>query len=137
MSLLASGNTAGRSRVAPDMDLLDAVVIGAGQAGLSAAYHLRRRGMDDVVVLDAEDGPGGAWRHRWDSLTMATVNGIRELPDAPAPEVGGDVPANIAVPAYFAEYEERFDLRVHRPVRVSRVERIGEPGTPQIGRAHV
>ena len=60
MSLLASGNTAGRSRVEPDMELLDAVVIGAGQAGLSAAYHLRRRGMEDVVVLDAEDGPGGA-----------------------------------------------------------------------------
>lgn len=79
------------------MELLDAVVIGAGQAGLSAAYHLRRRGVRDVVVLDAEDGPGGAWRHRWDSLTMATVNGIRELPDTPAPEVGGDVPANIAV----------------------------------------
>ena len=122
MSLLASGNTAGRSRVEPGMDLLDAVVIGAGQAGLSAAYHLRRRGMDDVVVLDAEDGPGGAWRHRWDSLTMATVNGIRELPDAPAPEVGGDVPANIAVPAYFAEFEARTGLAIRRPVRVTRVE---------------
>ena len=156
MSLLASGNTAGRSRVEPGMDLLDAVVIGAGQAGLSAAYHLRRRGMDDVVVLDAEDGPGGAWRHRWDSLTMATVNGIRELPDAPAPEVGGDVPANIAVPAYFAEFEARTGLESRRPVRVTRVEEdpagagerqgsllvraVGADGRAlpvQIGRAHV
>ncbi|MEW3697739.1 FAD-binding protein, partial [Pseudomonas aeruginosa] len=59
------------------------VVIGAGQAGLSAAYHLRRRGFvgltpnDDgaagvpedapgtFVVLDAETAPGGAWQHRW------------------------------------------------------------------------
>ncbi|MFL0456296.1 FAD-dependent oxidoreductase [Brachybacterium paraconglomeratum] len=104
------------------MGLLDAVVIGAGQAGLSSAYHLRRRGVEDVVVLDAEDGPGGAWRHRWDSLTMATVNGIRELPDAPAPGVGGDVPANIAVPAYFAEFEARTGLAIRRPVRVTRVE---------------
>ncbi|WP_346922519.1 FAD-dependent oxidoreductase [Glutamicibacter creatinolyticus] len=38
------------------------VVIGAGQAGLSAGYHLLRRGMRpwvDFVMLDANDGPGG------------------------------------------------------------------------------
>jgi cation diffusion facilitator CzcD-associated flavoprotein CzcO len=97
-------------------------VIGAGQAGLSAAYHLQRRGLHDVAVLDAEEGPGGAWRHRWDSLTMSTVNGIRELPDTPAPEVGGDAPANLAVPAYFAAFEARTGLEVQRPVRVTRVE---------------
>jgi len=104
------------------METLDAVVIGAGQAGLSAAYHLRRRGVHEMAVLDAEDGPGGAWRHRWDSLTMATVNGIRELPDTPAPEVAGDVPAHRAVPAYFAEFETSTGLEVQRPVRVTRVE---------------
>ena len=54
-------------------------VIGAGQAGLSAAYHLRRQGLE-YVVLDGEDGPGGAWRHRWRSLRMGTVNGIFDLP---------------------------------------------------------
>lgn len=91
---------------------VDVVVIGAGQAGLSAAYHLRRRGFvpaaagphegahtgardgapDDTtsgaptfVVLDADDAPGGAWQHRWASLRMATVNGIHELPGAPVP----------------------------------------------------
>ncbi|MCB0885146.1 MAG: NAD(P)-binding protein, partial [Propionibacteriaceae bacterium] len=66
------------------------VVIGAGQAGLAAAYHLLRRGFVSAldfpeagrsfVVLDHETGPGGAWRHRWESLTMATVNGIFDLP---------------------------------------------------------
>ena len=59
---------------------VDALVIGAGQAGLSAAWHLRRLAID-FVVLDANAHPGGAWQHRWDSLTMATVNGIHELPD--------------------------------------------------------
>ena len=79
----------------------DVVVIGAGQAGLSAAYHLQRRGFVPAqrpairgrarpprtaatyVVLDAEAGPGGAWRHRWKSLLMATVNGISDLPGIP------------------------------------------------------
>ncbi|GAA1283461.1 FAD-dependent oxidoreductase [Brachybacterium alimentarium] len=100
----------------------DVVVIGAGQAGLSAAYHLQRRGVSSVVVLDAEAGPGGAWRHRWDSLTMATVNGIRELPDMPAVEAEPQEPARRAVPDYFATFEQRFDLQIERPVRVTLVE---------------
>lgn len=101
---------------------VDVVVIGAGQAGLSAAYHLQRRGGLRFVVLDAEDGPGGAWRHRWDSLTMAGVNGIRELPGMPSVEAADAEPANRVVPAYFADFEQRFDVRVRRPVRVTRVE---------------
>lgn len=47
--------------------MLGAIVIGAGQAGLSAAYHLKRRGLvpeEDFIVLDSNDGPGGAWRIR-------------------------------------------------------------------------
>jgi FAD dependent oxidoreductase len=53
-------------RLRPDQPARSApvVVIGAGQAGLSAAYHLQRRGLQ-YVVLDGEDGPGGAWLHRW------------------------------------------------------------------------
>ena len=110
------------------MRTLDAVVIGAGQAGLSAAHHLLRRGITAIAVLDAEEGPGGAWRHRWDSLTMATVNGIRELPDMPVPAVDDEVSANIAVPAYFAEFEARGGIPVERPVRVTRVE--DDPSAP-------
>jgi cation diffusion facilitator CzcD-associated flavoprotein CzcO len=107
----------------PDV-VLDSLVIGAGQAGLSASYHLTRRGIDHVV-LDADDRPGGAWQHRWDSLTMADVHGVADLPDAPAPERSSRR-ANEAVPAYFAEYELRHDLPVIRPVRVDRVESSGE-----------
>ena len=71
------------------------VVIGAGQAGLSAAYHLKRRGFvgafeesgapHTFIVLDANPLPGGAWQHRWDSLTMRTVNSIFDLPGMPKP----------------------------------------------------
>ena len=87
------------------MRIYDAVVIGAGQAGLSASYHLRRLGLDHVV-LDADERPGGAWRHRWDSLTMADVHGVADLPDAPAP--GGSAErANVVVPAWFGGAEFR------------------------------
>ncbi|MDO5682551.1 MAG: FAD-dependent oxidoreductase [Propionibacteriaceae bacterium] len=97
-----------------------AVVIGAGQAGLSAAYHLQRLGLD-FVVLDANDAPGGAWQHRWDSLTMADVHGVANLPGQPVPDFDPQARANAQVPAYFTDYERQFNLPVERPVRVLRV----------------
>lgn len=102
------------------METLDAVVIGAGQAGLSASYHLRRRGIEHVL-LDADPSPGGAWQHRWDTLTMRDVNGIADLPGSPVPSSAGDERANTFVPAYFEAYEREHDLPVLRPVRVRRV----------------
>ncbi|WP_111768427.1 flavin-containing monooxygenase [Nakamurella deserti] len=107
------------------MEQTDVLVIGAGQAGLSAAYHLRRTGIPHVV-LDANAAPGGAWQHRWPTLTMATVNGIRELPDFPVPPGNPEERASDAVPRYFAEYERAFDLDVRRPVRVRSVSSRGD-----------
>ncbi|SBS74871.1 NAD(P)-binding domain-containing protein [uncultured Microbacterium sp.] len=112
---------------------VDVAVIGAGQAGLSAAYHLRRRGFvpassgdPSFIVLDADAAPGGAWQHRWASLRMATVNGIHELPGSPVPPVDPRAASRDVLPAYFAEYEERHDLRVLRPVTVSAVRRMDD-----------
>ncbi|MDR6993125.1 FAD-dependent oxidoreductase [Luteimonas sp. 3794] len=48
-------------------DEVDVLVIGGGQAALATAYFLRRTGLSYLLV-DAEDGPGGAWRHAWDAL---------------------------------------------------------------------
>ncbi|GAA1837681.1 FAD-dependent oxidoreductase [Microlunatus capsulatus] len=111
------------------MDVLATVVVGAGQAGLSTAHHLVRLGLRpgaDVVVLDADDAPGGAWQHRWDTLTMADVHGVAALPDLAVPPFSDDRPANLVVPAYFADYERRHGLGVLRPVAVERVEPAGE-----------
>ena len=55
---------------------VDIVVIGAGQAGLSAAYWLGQRGITPgrgYVVLDHAPRAGGAWQHRWPSLTLSTT----------------------------------------------------------------
>ncbi|MCR2763475.1 NAD(P)/FAD-dependent oxidoreductase [Microbacterium sp. zg.B48] len=115
---------------------VDVVVIGAGQAGLSAGYHLQRRGFVPVgrasqgertfVVLDANDRPGGAWQHRWASLKMATVNGIHELPGHAVPEAAGHAASRDVLPPYFSEYESKYALDVRRPVRVTAVRRADE-----------
>jgi thioredoxin reductase len=102
------------------------VVIGAGQAGLSAAYHLKRLGCAPVhgfVVLDQSPSPGGAWQFRWPSLTLSTVNRIHDLPGLrfaeAVPTDASEAQAAVAVPHYFAEYERRFELPVYRPVQVT------------------
>ncbi|GAA3681592.1 NAD(P)-binding domain-containing protein [Nocardioides ginsengisoli] len=106
------------------MHVYDAVVIGAGQAGLSASFHLTRLGIDHVL-LDANDHPGGAWQHRWDSLSMHDVHGVADLPDAPAPGDSGER-ANTVVPAWFGAYEDEHRLPVVRPVRVDEVTSDGD-----------
>lgn len=120
------GHSGGTRGVAPHVDThsVDVVVIGAGQAGLSAGYHLRRTGFapgSGFVILDGDDGPGGAWQHRWPTLRMDRVHGIHDLPGLPFPPADPQGPAAEQVSAYFAEYEKAFDLPVQRPVRVRAV----------------
>jgi thioredoxin reductase len=108
---------------------VDVVVIGAGQAGLSAAYHLlhasARSGtprLDGVVVLDSNAAAGGAWQHRWRTLSVADVHGIYRLPGVgDAPDLPAAEAASAAIPTYFAEYEHRWGIEVERPVRVMSV----------------
>ena len=111
----------------------DIVVIGAGQAGLSSAYHLKKRGLvpdRGFVVLDQAPQPGGAWQFRWPSLKLSTVNRIHDLPGMPFSEAvdtdATEVEASVAVPRYFAAYEKTFDLPVYRPVKVTVVCDRGE-----------
>ncbi|MFT4185652.1 MAG: NAD(P)-binding domain-containing protein [Micrococcaceae bacterium] len=104
------------------------IVIGAGQAGLSAGYQLRRRGFVNAItnphadhtfiIFDANPAPGGAWQHRWESLRMETVNGIFDLPDFPKPSINLAEPARIAIPNYFTDFEKHFELPILRPVTV-------------------
>ncbi|MFF4710865.1 NAD(P)-binding domain-containing protein [Streptomyces eurythermus] len=103
---------------------VEVVVIGAGQAGLSAAYHLRRTGLApdrDFVVLDHSPGPGGAWQFRWPSLTFGKVHGMHALPGMELTDADPSRPSSEVVREYFDRYERAFDLRVRRPVDVRAV----------------
>ncbi|MBT2511280.1 NAD(P)/FAD-dependent oxidoreductase [Streptomyces sp. ISL-98] len=105
---------------------VDVVVIGGGQSGLAAGYHLRRLGLD-FVILDAQAGAGGAWQHAWESLHLFSPAAYSSLPGRPMPVQAGEVyPDASHVVGYLTSYEERYELPVHRPVRVQGVHRDGQ-----------
>lgn len=108
----------------------EVVVIGAGQAGLAAARTLRRAGLrpgHELLVLDANAGPGGAWRHRWPSLTLGRAHGIADLPGLRLGEFDSQTPAAEVVADYYGRYEQEFDLAVERPARVRSVRTAHDP----------
>jgi cation diffusion facilitator CzcD-associated flavoprotein CzcO len=106
------------------------VIVGAGQAGLSVAFYLRRLGLDpgnDFVVLDRGPGPGGAWQLRWDALKLGYAHRVNDLPGMDELGISFDdadrqVPAKAVVADFYARYEEHFGLQIVRPADVTRVE---------------
>ncbi|MFQ6849793.1 ArsO family NAD(P)H-dependent flavin-containing monooxygenase [Streptomyces sp. 35M1] len=101
----------------------DVVVVGGGQAGLAAGYHLRRQGLD-FVILDAEAAPGGSWQHMWDSLHLFSPAGHSSLPGRLMPAQAGETyPDADHVVDYLADYEKRYDLPVAHGTRVNAVRR--------------
>ncbi len=123
-----SGSTSG--------DPLDVLIIGGGQAGLAVGYYLRRTGMS-FAILDAGEGPGGAWRCGWDSLHAFSPARYSSLPGRVMPGGPDKYPTRDEVVGYLADYEERYGLLVHRPVRVEAVERRGEVLAAKIGHTWV
>ncbi|MEU9244419.1 ArsO family NAD(P)H-dependent flavin-containing monooxygenase [Streptomyces sp. NPDC048385] len=103
----------------------DVVVIGGGQSGLAAGYHLRRLGVD-FVILDAQSTPGGAWQHTWDSLHLFSPAAFSSLPGRlMLSQPGEEYPDAAHVVTYLCDYEKRYDLPLERPVRVLGVHKEG------------
>lgn len=115
----------------PKRERLDVVVIGGGQAGLSAGYHLQRAGAR-FVILDANPRVGDAWRNRWDSLRLFTPAKFDSLDGMPFPASGNYFPTKDEMADYLEQYARRFDL----PVRTNmRVERLFKRGARYVARA--
>jgi len=103
--------------------LLDVLVLGGGQSGLATGYFLRRTGRP-FAILDGEAGPGGAWRHGWDSLHLFSPAEWSSLPGWQMPQRPGQTyPDRDTVLDYMADYEGRYDLPVERPVGIVSVAR--------------
>src|SRR3954464_14154353 len=104
---------------------LEVLVIGAGQAGLAMAWHLRRMGIRFVIV-DAGSRIGQAWRSRWDSLRLFSPAEYDSLPGLPFPAPAGSYPTKDQVADYLAAYAARFELPVLLDAAVTRLTREQE-----------
>lgn len=111
------------------------VVIGAGQAGLSAAYFLQRLGLEageEFVLLDRGPEPGGAWQHRWRAMRLGSAHRVNDLPgmDELGLSFGAadrNAPARDVVVDYYRRYEEHYGFKIVRPATVARVSDTGGP----------
>lgn len=100
---------------------VDALVVGAGQAGLAVSHELARHGVDHVVLERGRIGQ--SWRDRWESFCLVTPNWSVQLPDA---AYGGDDPDGFMprdeIVAYLEDYATRSGARVREEVTVNSVE---------------
>ena len=120
-------------RTGSRVERFDTIVVGGGQAGLSAGYHLQQRDVDFVIV-DAQRRLGDVWRNRWDSLRLFTPAKHSGLPGMPFPATPGHLPDKDEVADYLERYAERFDLPVRTGTVAERLSHDGERWTLLTGR---
>ncbi len=103
----------------------ETMIIGGGQAGLAAGYHLAKRGVPSVI-LDAGERIGDSWRTRWDSLRLFTPAHFDGLPGMRFPAPKWTFPTKDEFADYLQAYAARFDLPVRTGVSVNGLRRDGD-----------
>jgi putative flavoprotein involved in K+ transport len=115
-----SGEGAQEMSSKPNVEYYDTVVIGGGQAGLTAGYYLS--GQDQpFVILDANERIGDAWRKRWDSLRLFTPACLSALPGRPISAPAWSFPTKDELADYLEDYAAHFQLPVRTSVGVERL----------------
>lgn len=87
----------------------DAIVIGAGPAGLAAAQRLEASGLKSVI-FDKAEAIGAVWRRHYDRLHLHTPRAHSALPGLPMPATFGRYPSRAQFIDYLQEYAKKFEL---------------------------
>lgn len=98
------------------------IVIGAGQAGLSVGYYLKKNNIP-FIILDANKRVGDSWRSRWDSLRLFTAAKFNGLAGMRFPASPNYFPTKDEMAEYLESYAEHFNLPVHTGVKVDGLSR--------------
>ena len=98
----------------------DAIIIGAGPAGLACAMTMRTAGLK-AAVLEKAGTVGSAWRRHYDRLHLHTDRRHSGLPDMAMPKSYPAYPSRAQMVDYLESYAARFDVRPTFDAAVSRI----------------
>ncbi|MBD2714154.1 NAD(P)-binding domain-containing protein [Microvirga sp. STR05] len=90
----------------------DTLVIGAGQAGLAAAYYLQQRNID-FLLLEERAAVGDVWASRFDALRLFSPRWASSLPGLPWPGSALGYPTKDEAAAYLRQYAAHFRFPIH------------------------
>jgi cation diffusion facilitator CzcD-associated flavoprotein CzcO len=102
----------------------DAIIVGAGPAGLASAMAMRAAGLE-VAVFEKADSVGAVWRRHYDRLHLHTDRKHSGLPGMAMPPSYPTYPSRLQVVEYFESYAARFDIRPVFNTVVSSIRRDG------------
>jgi putative flavoprotein involved in K+ transport len=98
----------------------EAIVAGAGPAGLAAAAVLRTRGFE-VLVLERSEAVGARWRSRYDGLRLNTMRTLSTLPGLRMGLRVGRYASRDDFVAYLERYAEHHRLAIRFGTALERV----------------
>ena len=107
------------------MENPDAVIVGAGPAGLAMAASLKRQGLN-AVLLDKADKVGSVWRRHYDRLHLHTDRSHSGLPGLAIPKAYGRYPSRAQFVDYLGLYAARFNLKPVFNSAVTTIRREGD-----------
>ena len=88
----------------------DAIIVGAGPAGLACAVTMRAAGLN-VTVFEKADSVGSVWRRHYDRLHLHTDRNRSGLPGMVMPPSYPLYPSREQVVEYLESYAARFDIQ--------------------------
>jgi cation diffusion facilitator CzcD-associated flavoprotein CzcO len=92
----------------------DAVIVGAGFAGIGAAIQLKRMGIDDFVIVDREDDLGGTWHvNHYPGLAVDVPTTTYSYFFEPNPNWSRLFSTGAEIKAYADEVADKYDVRRH------------------------
>src|SRR6202048_4098350 len=123
-------------------DNRDAVVIGAGPAGLAVARELEHHHGIETFVIDRAAAPAISWRMRYDNFRLNTTGFLSPLPGQRIPLSAGRWPTKEDMVRYFDHYVASQNIALMLGCEVHRIDRArglwrldtssGENQTPAI-----
>ncbi|MED5048664.1 NAD(P)/FAD-dependent oxidoreductase [Bacillus siamensis] len=103
--------------------MYDTIVIGAGQAGISAGYYLKKS-KQKFIILDKSHEVGESWKNRYDSLVLFTSRMYSSLPGMHLEGDKHGLPSKNEIAAYLKKYVERFEIPIQLRTEVISVQKL-------------